>query len=102
MSRFVNHACGSAANLRCWLECGRRRVVLYPTRPIRSGEELTFDYGLFSESAKTPGQSERSGGSSSGRGPGDWRPAALAGRAESAGQRSHCQRTSEIDIKGGS
>ena len=59
VSRFVNHACGAAANLRCWLECGRRRVVLYPTRPIRSGEELTFDYGLFSESAKTPGQSER-------------------------------------------
>lgn len=59
VSRFVNHACGSAANLRCWLECGRRRVVLYPTRPIRPGEELTFDYGLFSEGAKTPGQSER-------------------------------------------
>ena len=89
VSRFVNHACGAAANLRCWHECGRRRVVLYPTRPIRPGEELTFDYGLFSESAKTPGQSDQHAAPPA-AGPGGWRPA--AGRAECAGQRSHCQR----------
>ena len=107
VSRFVNHACGAAANLRCWHECGRRRVVLYPTRPIRPGEELTFDYGLFSLSTKTPGQAQRRAADAAAAGPGD--PAALASRTKCVGQRSHCQRArvtigrrSEIDVKGGS
>ena len=50
ISRFINHSCGSAANLK--LELVRvayskiPRVAIISQRAIESGEELTFDYGV--------------------------------------------------------
>jgi len=54
LSRFINHSC--TPNLTSWHEDWRRRLVLYPNRAIRAGEELTFDYELYSDEIKTPSQ----------------------------------------------
>ena len=56
VARFVNHACGDAANLAASIEptppvdaapsCCDRRVLLRAVRDIAAGEELLFDYQL--------------------------------------------------------
>lgn len=40
--RHLNHSCGSNAFLRIF----RNRVEVYAKRDIRSGEEITVDYGV--------------------------------------------------------
>jgi len=40
--RHLNHSCGANAFLRVF----RRRVEVYARRAIRTGEEITVDYGV--------------------------------------------------------
>ncbi len=42
-ARYVNHACGSAAN--CEAEVKNGRIFILAKKNIATGEELTYDYG---------------------------------------------------------
>lgn len=44
--RFVNHSCGPNCQVTTVTAEGKKRVVLKSIKPIRSGEELTYDYRL--------------------------------------------------------
>jgi SET domain-containing protein len=58
IARWINHSC--APNCRALLEededgDGRRdRVLIETLRPLRQGEELTYDYGIVLEERLTP------------------------------------------------
>ena len=43
IARYVNHACGSAAN--CEAEVKNGRIFILAKKNIATGEELTYDYG---------------------------------------------------------
>lgn len=56
-ARWINHSC--APNCRAVLEEDPRdrrrdRVLIETLRPIRAGEELTYDYGISLEERHTP------------------------------------------------
>lgn len=42
-ARYINHACGAAAN--CEAENRSGRIFILAKKDIASGEELTYDYG---------------------------------------------------------
>lgn len=42
-ARYINHACGSAAN--CEVEITNGRIWINAKKKIREGEELCYDYG---------------------------------------------------------
>ncbi|KAJ2162624.1 hypothetical protein GGF46_000497 [Coemansia sp. RSA 552] len=44
IARFVNHSCGPNCVLQKWMVGGAIRMGIFAERPIRRGEELTFDY----------------------------------------------------------
>jgi hypothetical protein len=44
VTRWVNHSCEPNCATRCVVLDGKRRVVLYSTRDVDAGEELTYDY----------------------------------------------------------
>lgn len=54
-ARYINHACGSAAN--CEAELDRGRIFILAKKNIQPGEELTYDYGeeYFDEHIKPHG-----------------------------------------------
>ena len=43
-TRWVNHSCEPNCATRCVVLDGKRRVVLYSSRNVEAGEELTYDY----------------------------------------------------------
>jgi SET domain-containing protein len=57
-ARWINHSC--APNCQAWVvehagsDRRRDRVVIETLRPIRKGEELTYDYGIVLEERQTP------------------------------------------------
>ncbi|XP_027489395.1 histone-lysine N-methyltransferase SUV39H1-like, partial [Corapipo altera] len=59
ISHFVNHSCDP--NLQVYnvfienLDQRLPRIALFATRPIRAGEELTFDYNMHGTHLGTPG-----------------------------------------------
>ena len=58
IARWINHSC--APNCEAVLvECPKGdprgdRVFIETTRPVRAGEELTYDYGITLEERHTP------------------------------------------------
>ncbi|KAJ2799721.1 hypothetical protein H4R21_003450, partial [Coemansia helicoidea] len=44
VARFINHSCGPNCVLQKWMVAGAIRMGIFADRPIRRGEELTFDY----------------------------------------------------------
>ncbi|KAJ2712138.1 hypothetical protein H4R19_002910 [Coemansia spiralis] len=44
VARFINHSCGPNCVLQKWMVGGAIRMGIFADRPIRRGEELTFDY----------------------------------------------------------
>lgn len=55
IARYVNHACGSAAN--CEAEIRSGRIFILAKKNIQPGDELTYDYGkeYFDEHIKPLG-----------------------------------------------
>lgn len=54
-ARYINHACGSAAN--CEVEIRAGRIWVLAKKDIKPGEELAYDYGkeMFDEFIKPHG-----------------------------------------------
>ncbi|XP_075160355.1 histone-lysine N-methyltransferase ash1 isoform X2 [Haematobia irritans] len=54
--RFVNHSCEPNCEIQKWSVNGLSRMALFAKRPIREGEELTYDYNfsLFNPSEGQP------------------------------------------------
>ncbi|KAJ2024739.1 hypothetical protein GGI06_000873, partial [Coemansia sp. S85] len=44
VARFVNHSCGPNCGLQKWTVGGAIRMGIFVERPIKRGEEITFDY----------------------------------------------------------
>ncbi|KAJ1733202.1 hypothetical protein LPJ61_001677 [Coemansia biformis] len=44
VARFINHSCGPNCVLQKWMVGGAIRMGIFAERPIRRGEEITFDY----------------------------------------------------------
>ncbi|KAJ2653340.1 hypothetical protein IWW40_000393 [Coemansia sp. RSA 1250] len=44
IARFINHSCGPNCVLQKWMVGGAIRMGIFTERPIKRGEELTFDY----------------------------------------------------------
>ncbi|KAJ2627767.1 hypothetical protein GGF44_004647, partial [Coemansia sp. RSA 1694] len=44
VARFVNHSCGPNCVLQKWMVGGAVRMGIFVERPIKRGEEITFDY----------------------------------------------------------
>lgn len=44
IARFVNHSCGPNCILQKWMVGGAIRMGIFAQKPIKSGEEVTFDY----------------------------------------------------------
>ncbi|KAJ2493835.1 hypothetical protein IWW37_000221 [Coemansia sp. RSA 2050] len=44
IARFVNHSCGPNCGLQKWTVDGVVRMGIFVERPIKRGEEITFDY----------------------------------------------------------
>ncbi|KAJ2807693.1 hypothetical protein H4R20_001174 [Coemansia guatemalensis] len=44
LARFINHSCGPNCVLRKWMVGGAVRLGIFVERPIKRGEEITFDY----------------------------------------------------------
>ncbi|KAJ2516885.1 hypothetical protein H4217_004307 [Coemansia sp. RSA 1939] len=44
IARFINHSCNSNCMLDKWVIGGAVRLGIFTTRPIKRGEEITFDY----------------------------------------------------------
>ena len=45
IARFINHACKP----NCWFEVVDKTIWIRAARPIRKGEELTYDYATVGE-----------------------------------------------------
>ncbi len=45
MARFINHSCRP----NCWIEIVDKTIWIRASRPIRKGEELTYDYATDGE-----------------------------------------------------
>ena len=54
-SRWINHACEP----NCEAEDDEGRIFLKALRPIKAGEELSFDYGLMIDERYTPALKKR-------------------------------------------
>jgi hypothetical protein len=46
LARFINHACDANCETQKWIVKGETRVGIFTRRPIRRGEEVTYDYNL--------------------------------------------------------
>ncbi|XP_075721254.1 uncharacterized protein LOC119165735 isoform X3 [Rhipicephalus microplus] len=44
VSRFINHSCDPNCETQKWTVNGELRIGFFTRRPLRAGEELTFDY----------------------------------------------------------
>ncbi|KAJ1965494.1 hypothetical protein GGI12_000716 [Dipsacomyces acuminosporus] len=44
IARFINHSCGPNCVLQKWMVAGAVRMGIFVQRPIKRGEEITFDY----------------------------------------------------------
>ncbi|KAJ1947123.1 hypothetical protein FBU59_001911 [Linderina macrospora] len=44
VARFINHSCGPNCVLQKWMVAGAIRMGIFAERPIKRGEEITFDY----------------------------------------------------------
>ncbi|ESO12796.1 hypothetical protein HELRODRAFT_62386, partial [Helobdella robusta] len=44
VSRFINHCCDPNAETQKWTVGGQLRVGFFTIKPVRKGEELTFNY----------------------------------------------------------
>ncbi|KAJ2817188.1 hypothetical protein IWW50_006254, partial [Coemansia erecta] len=44
IARFINHSCGPNCVLQKWMVGGAIRMGIFTERPIKRGEEITFDY----------------------------------------------------------
>lgn len=51
-ARFINHSCSPNCETKIVDHGGEKGVVIYATRDIQKGEELTYDYKFSSEDAK--------------------------------------------------
>jgi SET domain-containing protein len=49
LARFINHSCDPNCIAKTMSLNGSKRIVMYAKRPIRSGEELTYDYKFPTE-----------------------------------------------------
>ena len=49
LARFVNHSCAPNCETKSIVLANERRVVLFATRDVRRGEELTYDYQFAPE-----------------------------------------------------
>jgi SET domain-containing protein len=45
IGRFINHSCTP----NCWFEVVDKTIWIRASRPIRRGEELTYDYSIIGE-----------------------------------------------------
>jgi SET domain-containing protein len=45
IARFINHSCTP----NCWFEVVDKTIWIRASRPIRRGEELTYDYSIIGE-----------------------------------------------------
>jgi SET domain-containing protein len=45
IARFINHSCTP----NCWFEVVDKTIWIRAARPIRRGEELTYDYSIIGE-----------------------------------------------------
>ncbi len=46
LGRFINHSCEPNCETQKWLVQGELAIGLFAQRPIKAGEELTFDYNF--------------------------------------------------------
>lgn len=44
LARFINHSCSPNSVTQKWLVQGATRIGIFTLRPVKSGEEITFDY----------------------------------------------------------
>lgn len=44
ISRFINHSCDPNSETQKWTVNGESRIGIFSKRPIKSNEEITFDY----------------------------------------------------------
>ncbi|TPX31096.1 histone-lysine N-methyltransferase [Synchytrium microbalum] len=54
MARFINHCCEPNCAAKILTAEGRKRIVIYASRTIHEGEELTYDYKFPIEDEKIP------------------------------------------------
>lgn len=50
LSRFINHSCEPNCELQRWTIGQREVVAVFTRRPIKAGEELSYDYAFFTAS----------------------------------------------------
>ncbi|KAG9066757.1 histone methyltransferase set2 [Linnemannia hyalina] len=44
LARFINHSCNPNCHLEKWVVGSKLRIGIFTIKPVRNGEELTFDY----------------------------------------------------------
>ncbi|KAG0208129.1 histone methyltransferase set2 [Mortierella sp. NVP41] len=44
LARFINHSCNPNCHLEKWVVGSKLRIGIFTIKPVRDGEELTFDY----------------------------------------------------------
>ncbi|KAJ2594898.1 hypothetical protein H4R99_005568 [Coemansia sp. RSA 1722] len=54
IARFINHSCGPNCVLQKWMVGGAIRMGIFVERPIKRGEEITFDYKFERMSGSEP------------------------------------------------
>ncbi|CAF4552163.1 unnamed protein product, partial [Rotaria magnacalcarata] len=46
IARFANHSCSPNCEFQKWTVDGLQRMCMFSLRPIKAGEELTYDYNF--------------------------------------------------------
>ncbi|KAJ2784393.1 hypothetical protein GGI15_002259 [Coemansia interrupta] len=54
IARFINHSCGPNCVLQKWMVGGAIRMGIFVEKPIKRGEEITFDYKFERMSGSEP------------------------------------------------
>jgi hypothetical protein len=49
IARFANHSCSPTGQLQKWIVQGEPRICLVPTRPLKRGEEITYNYQYYQD-----------------------------------------------------
>ena len=44
IARYINHSCRPNCTMEIWTVKGIKRAAIFPTRDLKKGEEMTFDY----------------------------------------------------------
>jgi SET domain-containing protein len=56
IARFANHSCLPNCEIQKWTVDGLQRMCIFSARPIKAGEEITYDYNFqcFNSEAQQP------------------------------------------------